>query len=99
MIRMSVMYPNEKGKRFDADYFATKHMALVHKLLDPTGLVKAEVDKAADPNAPFIGIAHLYYKSMEECQAGFFTHAAELTADMPNYTDLVPQVQFSEIVR
>lgn len=99
MIRMSVMYPNEKGKRFDLNYFATKHMALVHKLLDSAGLVKAEVDKAADPNAPFIGIAHLYFKSMEECQTGFFTHAAELTADMPNYTDLVPQVQFSEIVK
>ena len=99
MIRMSVMYPNEKGKRFDVNYFATKHMALVHKKLDSDGLVKAEVDKAAYPNAPFIAIAHLYFNSMEECQTGFFTHAAEFTADMPNYTDLVPQVQFSEIVK
>jgi uncharacterized protein (TIGR02118 family) len=98
MIRVSVMYPNEKGKRFDLNYFATKHMALVHRLLDPTGLVKAEVDKAADPNAPFIGIAHLYFKSLEDSQAGFFTHAAEFTADIPNYTDMLPQVQFSEIV-
>ena len=78
MIRVSVMYPNEKGKRFDLDYFTTKHMALVHKLLDPTGLVRAEVDKAADPNAPFIAIAHLYFKSMEEFQTGFFTHAGEI---------------------
>jgi hypothetical protein len=36
---------------------------------------------------------------MEEFQTGFFTHAAEFTADMPNYTDLVPQVQISEIVK
>lgn len=99
MIRVSVMYPNEKGKRFDLDYFTAKHMALVHKLLDPTGLVRAEVDKAADPNAPFIAIAHLYFKSMEESQTGFFTHAGEFAADMPNYTDLVPQVQFSEMVK
>ena len=99
MIRVSVMYPNEKGKRFDLNYFTTRHMGLVHKKLDSAGLVKAEVDKAADPNAPFIAVAHLYYKSMEECQTGFFTHAAELTADMPNYTDLVPQVQFSEILK
>ena len=99
MIRVSVMYPNEKGKRFDVNYFATKHIGLVHKHLDSAGLVKAEVDKAADPNAPFIGMAHLYFKSMEEFQTGFFTHAAEFTADMPNYTDLVPQVQISEIVK
>ncbi len=36
---------------------------------------------------------------LEEFQTGFFTHAAEFTADMPNYTDLVPQVQISEIVK
>ncbi|MDM8001105.1 MAG: EthD family reductase [Dehalococcoidia bacterium] len=99
MIRVSVMYPNEKGKRFDLDYFTKKHMALVHKLLDPAGLVKSEVDKAADPNAPFVAVAHLYFKSLEESQVGFATHAAEFMADMPNYTDLVPQVQFSEIVK
>jgi len=99
MIRVSVMYPNEKGKRFDLDYFAHKHIGLVHKKLDGAGLVRAEVDKAADPNAPFIAIGHLYFKSMEEFQNGFFPHAGEFTADMPNYTDLVPQVQISEIVK
>ena len=99
MIRVSVMYPNEKGKRFDLDYYVHKHMALVHKHLDSAGLVKAEVDKAADPNAPFIAAGILYFKSMEEFQTGFFTHAAEFTADMANFTDLVPQVQISEIVK
>jgi uncharacterized protein (TIGR02118 family) len=58
-----------------------------------------EVDKAADPNAPFIAVVHLHFKSMEEFQNGFFPHAGEFTADMPNYTDLVPQVQISEIVK
>ena len=47
MIRVSVMYPNEKGKRFDLNYFATKHIGLVHKKLDGAGLVRSEVDKAA----------------------------------------------------
>jgi uncharacterized protein (TIGR02118 family) len=99
MIRVSVMYPNEKGKRFDLDYFVHKHIGLVHKKLDSAGLVRAEVDKAADPNAPFIAMAHLHFKSMEDFQNGFFPHAGEFTADMPNYTDLVPQVQISEIVK
>src|SRR5512136_1330771 len=98
MIRVSVMYPNEKGKRFDINYFATKHIGLVHRKLDSAGLVKAEVDKAADPNAPFIAVGHLYFKSMEDFQTGFFTHAADFAADGPNYTDLTMQVQISEIV-
>jgi len=41
---------------------------------------------------------HLHFKSMEDFLNGFFPHAGEFTADMPNYTDLVPQVQISEIV-
>ena len=99
MIRVSVMYPNEKGKRFDVNYFATKHIGLIHKKLDGAGLVRSEVDKAADPSSPFIAIGHLYFKSMEEFQTGFFTHAAEMTADIPNFTDVTPQVQISEIVK
>jgi hypothetical protein len=39
MIRVSVMYPNEKGKRFDLDYFVHRHVGLVHKYLDSAGLV------------------------------------------------------------
>ncbi len=98
MIRISVMYPNEKGKKFDLDYYCHKHMGLVHRKLDSAGLVKAEVDKAADPNAPFICIGHLYFKSMEDFQTGFFTHAADFAADVAHCTDIVPQVQISEIV-
>jgi len=41
----------------------------------------------------------LYFKSMEEFQTGFFTHAGEMTADIPNFTDVTPQVQISEIVK
>ena len=99
MIKMSVMYPNEKGKRFDADYFAHKHVALVHKKLGPAVLVKSEVDKSVDANSPFIAIVHLYFKTMDDYLNGFFPHAAELTADMVNYTDIIPQVQISEIVK
>jgi len=32
-------------------------------------------------------------------QTGFFTHAGEFAADMPNYTDMVPQVQISVTVK
>lgn len=99
MIRLSVMYPNEKGKRFDLDYYVHKHMALVQKLLGSALLVKSEVDKAADPNSPFICIGHLYFKTMEEFQTGFFTHTAEMTADIPSFTDVTPQIQISEIVK
>jgi len=98
MIRVSVLYPREPGKKFDLDYYVNKHMALVHQKMDSAGLVKAEVDKAADENIPFIAAGHLYFKSMEDFQNGFFPHAADFGADMPNYTDIAPQLQISEIL-
>lgn len=99
MIRVSVMYPNEQGKKFDFDYYVNKHIVLAHRLLDPAGLVRSEVDKAADASSPYVAVGHLYFNSMEEFQNGFFVHAAEFGEDLANYTDTVPQMQISEIIK
>lgn len=99
MIRVSVMYPNEQGKKFDFDYYVNKHIVLAHRLLDPVGLVRSEVDKAADASSPFTAVGHLYFNSMEEFQNGFFAHAAEFGEDLANYTDTIPQMQISEIIK
>lgn len=99
MIRVSILYPNEKGKKFDLDYYVNKHIPLAERLLSPAGMLRAEVDKAADVNAPFIAAGHLYFNSVDEFQNGFFAHAAEFATDMANYTDTVPQMQISEIVK
>ncbi len=99
MIRVSVLYPNEKGKKFDFDYYVHKHMALAERLLGPAGLVRAEVDKSADANSPFVAVGHLYFNSIEDFQNGFFVHAPEFGADLVNYTDTIPQMQISEIIK
>jgi len=45
MYKVSVMYPNQEGARFDLHYYQTTHMDLVKKHLKPFGLKKADVDK------------------------------------------------------
>jgi len=99
MIRASVLYPNKPGKKFDFDYYINKHMVMVRKRLKPHGLVRAEVDKAADTTSPFIAAGHLHFNSLEDFQDGFFAHIDEFTNDMLNYTDIPPQIQISEIVK
>ena len=91
------MYPSEQGKRFDFDYYATKHGALIRQKLEPVGLVRLESDKAVDATSPFAAIGHMYFNSLEEFQNGFFAHAAEFAEDLPNFTDIAPQLQVSEI--
>jgi uncharacterized protein (TIGR02118 family) len=95
MIRVSVLYP--KSGKFDFDYYINKHMQLVHKLLDPFGLVKTEVDKGVG-EGPFIAAGHLVFKSSEDMQKGLQAHDPDLAADMANYTDIQPQFQVSEII-
>jgi uncharacterized protein (TIGR02118 family) len=103
MIRVSVLYRNESGKKFDADYYKNKHMKLVGERLKGFGLMRYEVDKGiagGDPNAPapFVGACHLYFNAVEDFQKGMDKHGKELVDDIPNYTNIPPTIQISEIV-
>ncbi|MBI4609665.1 MAG: EthD family reductase [Candidatus Rokubacteria bacterium] len=103
MIRVSVLYPSKEGARFDHDYYAKKHMAMVKSRLANLGLVRLEIDKglaggAPGAPAPYVCIGHLYFNSIADFQKAIGAHGAEFMADVPNYTDIRPQIQVSEIV-
>ena len=103
MIRVSVLYPHREGARFDHDYYANKHMPLVRNLMGSMGLVDSGTEKGIgtmepDSPAPFVSIGFLTFNTMDELQAAFGAHASEVMADTPNYTDIEPQIQISEIV-
>ena len=76
MIRVSVMYPSGEGKKFDLDYYARKHMALVKERVG----------------------GHLYWNSLGDFQKAMGAHGKEVMADVPNFTNIQPQIQISEIV-
>lgn len=103
MVRMSVMYPAGEGKKFDLDYYAKKHMPLVKTRFDGMGFVRYEIDKgiaggAPGSAAPFVCVGQVYFNSLAELQKAVATHGKELFADVPNFTNITPQVQISEIV-
>ena len=103
MIKVTVLYPNEEGKAFNFDYWAGTHMETVHRLLDPMGLTRSELEKGisdADPNAPapFVAMATLYFNATDEVHEGFKTHGREILGDIKNYTDISPRFQISEVL-
>jgi uncharacterized protein (TIGR02118 family) len=103
MIRMSILYPAGEGKKFDLDYYAKKHMPLVKTRFDGMGFVRYEVDKglaggAPGAPAPFVCVGHVYFNSTDELGKAVAAHGKELFADVPNFTNIAPQVQISEIV-
>jgi uncharacterized protein (TIGR02118 family) len=102
MIKVSVMYPNKPGARFDHTYYRDKHMPLV-KARMADSCKYYTVDKGlggATAGAPptYVAMCHIFCESVEAFQAAFGPHAQEILADIPNYTDLSPVIQISEVV-
>mgnify|MGYP002480423034 CR=1 FL=1 len=102
MIKVSVMYPNTPGNRFDHAYYRDQHMPLLKKRMG-SHLTSYTVDKglaggAPDAPATYVAMCHLFCDSVAEFQAGFGPHAKEIMADIANYTDLKPTMQISEVV-
>ena len=103
-IRVSVLYPNEEGKHFDVDYYRDSHMILVDKLLTPYGMLDYGIDggiAGGEPGAPapFTCIGWMTYSTIEEFQEAFADNADQLFADVPNFTDIAPVIQISEVVK
>lgn len=102
MIKVSVMYPHGEGKKFDMDYYCSKHIALVGSLLGDA-VKGATVEKGlggAAPGSPasFEATGNLYFDSMESYQNSFGPNAAEIMGDLPNFTNIEPVVQVSEVL-
>ncbi|TWB98216.1 uncharacterized protein (TIGR02118 family) [Bradyrhizobium macuxiense] len=102
MIKVSVMYPNNPGARFDHDYYRDKHMPLVKARLGDACKYYT-VDKGIAGGAPgqpatYVGMCHIFCDSVEAFAAGMSKHAQEILGDIPNYTDQQPVIQISEVV-
>ena len=102
MIKISVLYPHKEGAKFDHNYYAQKHIPFLRKKLEPFGMIRVEIDKgivgsSGEPPL-FIGACHLIFETLDQFQRGIGAVGDQLSADIPNYTDITPQVQISEIV-
>ncbi len=101
MIKVSVLYPNEEGKKFDMEYYCSKHIPMVQqKLGDACKSVAVEQGLGGgEPGSPpaYIAMGHLYFDSVEAFQTAFGANAKDIMADVPNYTDIQPMLQVSEV--
>jgi len=101
MIRVSVLYPNKPGSRFDADYYVNVHMPMAGRLLGQAikGMT-AEIGVAAvnpDEAAPFAAIAGFICETVEAFMQAFTPVSGQLQKDIPNYTNIEPILQFSDL--
>jgi uncharacterized protein (TIGR02118 family) len=101
MIKLSIFYPSGEGKTFDMDYYSNKHMPMAASLFGDS-LKAMSIDKGlanGTPDEPilYLAIGYFYFESMSTLQNTVGPHAEKLRADIPNYTNIQPVIQVSEV--
>lgn len=102
MIKVSIMYPYAPGARFDHEYYLGIHMPQIKACLGDA-CKHYTVDKGlvgATPDAPptYIVMGHIYSGSIDEFLPAMEPHLPRILGDIPNFTDLIPVIQISEVV-
>jgi uncharacterized protein (TIGR02118 family) len=94
MLRVSVFYPSGEGTTFDHDYYKATHVPMC---CTAWGLSGATIDKGI--NGPYVAAVHFEFPSMDAFQAAMQAPGtAGVMADVPNYTNITPVMQISEVV-
>ena len=101
MIKLSVLYPNKDGAKFDMDYYCRTHMPMVQSTLGAVcrriAVEQGMAGGAPGSAAPYVAMGHLYFDSLAAFQAEFPQHAPKFMADLPNFTNIEPVIQISDV--
>jgi uncharacterized protein (TIGR02118 family) len=101
MIKATVMYPTTEGGKFDLDYYLATHMPMAASRLGDAckGWSVDEGLNAGAPGTPppYVVMTNMLFDSIEDFGAAFNEAAADIMADLVNFTDILPSFQVSEV--
>lgn len=101
MVKVAIFYPNGEDKTFDMDYYANKHMPMAATLfgdaLKAWSIDKGLANGARDMPLQYITIGYFYFEDMASFQNAMGANSDKLKVDVPNYTNIQPQLQISEV--
>jgi uncharacterized protein (TIGR02118 family) len=96
---LAIYYPNRDGARFDFDHYLHRHLPMTARWFGD-GITLTRGTTAADGTAPppYICVLRIPIASLDAFMEVWNVHGAELSADIPNYTDVEPVIQVEEDV-
>ena len=101
MYALTVNYPVSDNSTFDMGYYQQSHIPLCGKLLADYGYQGyiLHTGPGAAPGSQDLSYARieLIFDSAQSLQAGLDANGAEITADIANYTNVKPQMSFSDV--
>lgn len=103
MTKIAIMYPSGEGHTFDMAYYATKHMPMVADLFGEP-LRYWSIDKGISGRTPeepmtYAAIGYFYFDSIQAYGEAFGPNAEKILGDIPNYTNIQPVIQISEVIK
>jgi len=100
MIKVSVMYPNTPGARFDHDYYRDKHLAAMQSQYG-AALTRVEARRpvvaAGEPPSPYAAIVNFWIPDTEAFAKASAAHGQAQVQDKAHFTNSEQKVQ-SEVV-
>jgi uncharacterized protein (TIGR02118 family) len=101
MIKVSALYPRGAGSTFNMDYYLHQHLPMVRAKLG-TACKNAAVEEGLGGAMPgslpaYSAMGHLYFDSVEAFQAAWGPHTAAIMGDIPNFTNVQPTLQVSDV--
>lgn len=101
MYCMIVDYPRGEGSTFDYDYYHSQHMPLCARLFADYGyrgsLLRTSVGKGPGASDLSWACVDLLFATRDDLQAALKAVGGEVSADVPNYTDVRPRMSFAEV--
>lgn len=101
MIKVTALYRWREGATFNHDYYHREHMRIARAALQPLGLVRLESDRVLYPGEPrpgqVVALTNAFFCDLKQAQIAAKQTAAELMADIPNYTNIEPESYFAQL--
>ena len=103
MVRVIGFYKWRDGASFDHEYYNKEHMEFTKEKLLPYGLLHLESDQYLSVTPPqpgdVIAASNAYFESPEKAQAAIVAVGNDLMSDVPNYTNLSPELKMSLVTK
>ncbi len=100
MIKVTAVYRWREGAIFNHDYYHSEHMRIARAALQPLGLVRLESDRVLYPGDPrpgqIVALTNAFFSDLKQAQMAAKATMAELSADIPNYTNIQPDSYFAQ---
>jgi uncharacterized protein (TIGR02118 family) len=98
---MTIVYPAGAGLTFNADYYRDHHLVTIMKLYGKTisrfELRKVAPAAAGAPPAAYAAAVNIWIGDLDAFNANNAKHGPTLVADVPNFTNAQPVIQFDKI--